>query len=73
MRSALMDEATLISHRTLWSQETEQYPASELPLLTESENSVYRGLKQQQWGRNIRLEQERIAWDYAWDVILTTN
>jgi hypothetical protein len=74
MRSVLMDEATLISHRTLWGQEVDQYPASELPLLTDSENSVYRALKQQQWGRNVRLEQERIAWDYAWNAIRhTTN
>jgi len=73
IRSALMDEATLFAHRTLWGEEKEQYSAPELPSLTDAEQSVYRSLKQQHWGHNIRLEQERIAWDYAWEVILSTT
>jgi hypothetical protein len=70
LESALMDEHTLFSHRDLWVSEDQQYAAQELPLLTPAEQSLYCGLKQQRWGVNVRLEQERIAWSYAWDVLL---
>jgi hypothetical protein len=69
LESALMDEHTLLSHRDLWVSEDQQYAAPELPLLTPAEQSLYSGLKQQRWGVNVRLEQERIAWSYAWDVL----
>lgn len=72
IRSVLMDESTLMSHRPLWGKEKEQYPTAQLSSLTDSEQTVYRALKQQQWGHNIRLEQERIAWDYAWNIISRT-
>jgi len=36
-----------------------------LPMLGAAEQEVYRGLKEQRWGVNVRLEQERIAWSYA--------
>jgi hypothetical protein len=64
--SALMDEATLLQNKELWVEERDQYDASTLPLLTDEEQSVYQGLKRQRWGRNVRLEQERIAWNDAW-------
>jgi hypothetical protein len=70
LESALMDEQTLLSHRDLWVEEDRQYAAPELPLLTPAEQSLYCGLKQQRWGVNVRLEQERVAWSYAWDVLL---
>ena len=69
LESALMDEATLLGHRDLWVAENPQYAAAELPLLTPAEQAVYGGLKQQRWGMNVRLEQERIPWAYAWDVL----
>jgi len=69
MESALMDEATLLGHRDLWVSENPQYAAAELPLLTPTEQAVYGGLKQQRWGMNVRLEQERIPWAYAWDAL----
>jgi len=62
-----MDEATLLVHRDLWVEENDPYPASELPLLSGAEQEIYRGLKQQRWGPNVRFEQERIAWNYAWE------
>ncbi len=71
IQSALMDEHTLLSHRDLWVAEDQQYAAPELPLLTPAEQSLYCGLKQQRWGVNVRLEQERIAWSYAWDVFVS--
>jgi hypothetical protein len=73
LQSALMDEGTLLGHRDLWVSENPQYATAELPLLTPPEQAVYGGLKQQRWGTNVRLEQERIAWDYAWRVLSKTD
>jgi hypothetical protein len=70
LESALMDEDTLLRYRELWVSENPQYAAVELPLLTAAEQAVYRGLKEQRWGVNVRLEQERIEWKYAWDVLV---
>ena len=67
--SVLMDEATLLKNRSLWGEEEKQVSASELPFLTAEEQTVYQGLKRQRWGLNVRLEQERIAWDEAWSVL----
>lgn len=69
LHSVLMDEDTLLSHKTLWVDEAEQHPAADLALLNEDEQGVYLGLKQQRWGQNVRLEQERIAWDAAWKIL----
>jgi hypothetical protein len=69
LSSVLMDEKTLLAHRHLWVEESEQDTAVDFPLLTADERSVYQGLKQQRWGRNVRLEQERIAWNEAWEVL----
>lgn len=66
LASRLMDEATLLQNRDLWVEEKEQYNAGELPFLTAAEQAVYQGLKQQRWGLNVRLEQERLAWPEAW-------
>jgi hypothetical protein len=66
LQSILMDEETLHKYQLLWSSEEKQHTANELPLLTRAEQIVYRELKQQRWGCNIRLEQERIAWNDAW-------
>jgi hypothetical protein len=70
LESVLMDEQTLLRYRDLWVSENPQYGAAELPLLTPAEQSLYAGLKQQRWGLNVRLEQERIAWSYAWDGLM---
>ena len=43
--------------------------APTLTLLTEQEQQLYRDLKQQRWGQNVRLEQERIDWATAWSVL----
>ncbi|WP_215853459.1 Wadjet anti-phage system protein JetD domain-containing protein [Acidithiobacillus ferrooxidans] len=47
-------------------------PATELTLLTKQEQQLYRDLKQQRWGQNVRLEQERIDWAAAWSVLQRT-
>jgi hypothetical protein len=69
LQSVLMDEDTLLRHKALWVDESAQHPATELTLLTEQEQQLYRNLKQQRWGQNVRLEQERINWAAAWSVL----
>lgn len=65
LESALMDEETLLKFRDLWVNEREQNAAGTLPMLSPAEAVVYRGLKEQRWGVNVRLEQERIPWSFA--------
>lgn len=69
LQSVLMDENTLLQHKALWVDESAQHPATELTLLTEQEQQLYRDLKQQRWGQNVRLEQERVNWDTAWSTL----
>ncbi|HOG04005.1 MAG TPA: DUF2220 family protein [Accumulibacter sp.] len=69
LKSVLMDEETLLRHQALWVDEAAQHSAAELTLLTEEEQQLYRDLKQQRWGQNVRLEQERIDWTAAWNVL----
>jgi hypothetical protein len=64
LESVLMDEETLLEFRGLWVHEREQ-TATALPMLSPTEQEVYRGLREQRWGPNVRLEQERIPWGYA--------
>jgi hypothetical protein len=66
LQSVLMDENTLLRHKALWVDEAVQHSAAELARLTEEEQQLYRDLKLQRWGQNVRLEQERIEWDVAW-------
>lgn len=69
LQSVLMDEETLLRHNALWVDEAAQHSAAELTLLTKDEQQLYRDLKQQRWGQNVRLEQERIDWAAAWNVL----
>ncbi|OSI14726.1 hypothetical protein BWD09_09825 [Neisseria dentiae] len=69
LKTVLMDESTLMSHRDLWGEEKAPHPATELSLLTHSEQQLYQSIKENTLGQHIRLEQERIRWDVAWDVI----
>jgi hypothetical protein len=69
LQSVLMDEETLLRHKALWVDEAAQHSAAELTLLTKDERQLYRDLKQQRWGQNVRLEQERIDWNTAWNVL----
>jgi len=70
LETVLMDEQTLLAHRDLWVQEKEQSAAFELPLLTKSEQELFLSLKNNLFGKQVRLEQERICWDAAWKTIL---
>jgi hypothetical protein len=52
-----------------WIEEKDQHAAETLPLLTDPEQAVYQAIKRNAWGQNVRLEQERIAWDVAWKTL----
>lgn len=69
LKSVLMDEETLRSHQDLWVEEKDQHGAETLSLLTDPEQAVYRAIKCNAWGQNVRLEQERIAWGVAWKTL----
>lgn len=65
LRSVLMDEATLLSHRPYWGQEPTQCPDLPLDDLTPGERSTYNNLRANFWGACVRLEQERLGWANA--------
>lgn len=63
-RSMLMDRETLLAHRDRWG--TEDRPASSiLTRLTPPEFSLYTELVESSLGHRVRLEQERIDWDWV--------
>lgn len=61
--SFLMDEPTLLAHRGLWGTESQPETAT-LTRLSAAENALYDRLRQNHWGERIRLEQERIGFDF---------
>ena len=65
LQSALMDEVTLLEHRSLWGREPKQCPDIDLPFLSSEEQQVYQGLRSARWGEQLRLEQERLPWATA--------
>lgn len=72
LRSVLMDEATLHSHRGLWVQEDSQCPNVSLDALTDQERSCYDHLRAHTWGQRVRLEQERLGWRMAIQTLVET-
>lgn len=64
-QSCLMDEATLIAHRDLWSTDI-LTPAVDLPGLTDPEQRLVADLRANRFGASVRLEQERLRWPDAW-------
>lgn len=65
LESILMDEATLLRHKPLCVSEEKQHAATELTNLTSEEHHLYTLLKQQCLGMNMRLEQEKIDWEWS--------
>ncbi len=61
--SLLMDRQTLLAHRPLWGVETRPESAA-LARLNADECTLYDQLRQHHWGDRVRLEQERIGFDY---------
>lgn len=62
--SILMDEETLLRHRALWSHD-ESLPGARLDLLRDEEKTVYTSLGAGTHGPSVRLEQERVDWEWA--------
>jgi hypothetical protein len=63
--SLLMDEGTLLGHRSMWVREDKPSKVESPQGLLPAEMQVYDGLRTHRWGENVRLEQERIAWPMA--------
>lgn len=66
--SLLMDEQTLLAHRSLWG--TEARPETrDLTHLTAEEAILYDQLCRNHWGKQLRLEQEKIGFDLLFAVL----
>jgi hypothetical protein len=59
-RSILMDEATLLAHRSQWGTEPDPTSAA-LTRLTAAGQSLYQSLLNGKFGERLRLEQEFIS------------
>ncbi|HHI92651.1 MAG TPA: hypothetical protein ENK04_03915 [Gammaproteobacteria bacterium] len=70
IRSILMDETTLLKHKNLWVHEKKPGKSAEADYLTGAERQVYKNLLENKWGNQIRLEQERLCWEYVWHCII---
>ncbi len=66
--SFLMDQQTLLSHRALWGVEM-QPETGTLTRLNSEESALYDQLRQNHWGERVRLEQERIGFDFLREAI----
>ncbi len=66
--SFLMDRQTLLDHRPLWGVEAHPETAN-LARLNAEENALFDQLRQNHWGDRVRLEQERIGFDFLRDVL----
>ncbi|WP_449257948.1 DUF3322 domain-containing protein [Chlorobium limicola] len=66
--SLLMDKETLLAHRPLWGVEPSPETV-ELTRLTSEEFSLYDDLRSDSLGERIRLEQERIGFEWLVDAL----
>ena len=66
--SLLMDRATLFQFKALWGFENKPQQR-DLKRLTEQEQSLYDDLRNNRITKNLRLEQERIGFEYACQAI----
>lgn len=67
-QSLLMDADTLLAHRDLWVSEPTRI-TRDLPHLLPHESEVYDGLRTDRWGPSVRLEQERIKFDWVQEAV----
>ena len=68
--SFLMDQQTLLNHQPLWGIEV-QPETGTLARLNPGESALYDQLRQNHWGERVRLEQERIRFDFLLEVLQT--
>jgi hypothetical protein len=64
-RSLLMDRQTLLAHRPLWGEEPTDKRLGHTPSrLTDAELELFLALRDDAWAERVRLEQERIDFDW---------
>ncbi|QJQ97698.1 Wadjet anti-phage system protein JetD domain-containing protein [Halomonas sp. PGE1] len=64
-RSLLMDQQTLLAHRSLWGEEPADKRLRTTPRrLTDAELALFLALRDDTWAERVRLEQERIDFDW---------
>ena len=63
VKSLLMDENTLMAHQTCWGVESKP-ERRELPRLLADEQKLYQALLLNKYQQNLRLEQERVNFEY---------
>ena len=68
VQSLLMDETTLMKHREFWGNETKA-ENRELHRLTNSEQNLYQALLNNHYAEHLRLEQERVDYQYLSGVL----
>ncbi len=68
--SFLMDRQTLLDHRSLWTVESQPEIAN-LSRLNMEEQTLYDQLRQNHWGPQVRLEQERVGFDFLINILQT--
>lgn len=61
-----MDEPALLHCKAQWGQEPAEksHQADVLPFLTDTEQALYQKLKNDHWQASLRLEQEKIPFEY---------
>ena len=68
VESFLMDRSTLLAFESLWG--TEDSPIDrDLPRLSAEERALYDDLRDNRFGRHVRLEQERIGFGWVRDAL----
>lgn len=69
-RSLLMDRATLDAHRSLWGEEkADKRFTGDLSRLSADEQSLFNDLRYDRIGERVRLEQERIGYNWLAQVL----
>jgi hypothetical protein len=71
LKSLLMDKEVFFEAREFWVRETSAARMESMLYLTEPEKEMYQHLRDNTWGNQLRLEQERIFWDEAWKIIVS--
>lgn len=69
LASVLMDETTVSHCYGLWGSEPMPHAAESLPHLNEQEAALYDGLKRHKWAAALRMEQERVPFEFAMDTL----
>lgn len=72
VESFLMDRATLLAFESQWGEEEKQ-TLRDLPRLTPEERAFYDDLRDNRIRKNLRLEQERVGFDWVQSALATLS